>query len=346
MCVEERLGKLAANPGRTCDAVSQSVKKSRLFWADNARGIAIFLVVLGHAAIPEISKAFIYAFHMHLFFFLSGLFFSPGNSFQDFVLKKMLTLMVPYFIYGLFAYVVWIFRVIVLHGMGDSENLLQPLLSLLSLGEFWFLPVLFITSVLFYRLYIFATLFFIPFFVLFCALMHYFLQNYYSIPFVKMLAHSINALSFYSVGYVLKEYNIRIHGMVGAMAIVVFAVVFYFGYPLYGLETIGFIHNHVYAYTLAFCGILAVVFISRLISHNAVLSFLGANSLLIYLLHGYPGAISSRLFRMLEMTPASLPPMGYGLLQAVINLLLLTPVIFVISRYLPWTLGRFGSSAR
>lgn len=344
--MENLCGKLAAQPSGTYNIETLSVKTRRLVWADNARGIAIFLVVLGHAAIPEISKVFIYAFHMHLFFFLSGLFFSPGNSFHGFVAKKIRTLIFPYFFYGFFAYVVWIFRVVVMHGMVNSVDLIQPLINLLTLGEFWFLPVLFVVSVLFYKLHMYVTLPLLPVMVAACALFHYVFREYYLVPLFGIFVHAINALGFYAAGYIFRKYDLCVPAMVSVLAIVLFIVCFQFGYPVYGLETIGFIDNHAYAYTLAFCGIIAVVFISRLISHNAVLSFLGANSLLIYLLHGYPGAISSRLFRMLEMTPASLPPMGFGLLQTVINLLLLTPVIFVISRYLPWTLGRFGSSAR
>ena len=40
-----------------------------------ARGIAILLVLLGHTCPPPYTTAFIYAFHMPLFFVLSGLFF-------------------------------------------------------------------------------------------------------------------------------------------------------------------------------------------------------------------------------------------------------------------------------
>jgi fucose 4-O-acetylase-like acetyltransferase len=319
---------------------------TRLAWADIGRGIAIFLVVFGHSAIPEIFKAVIYAFHMHLFFFLSGLFFSPNHSFVDFFLKKMRTLMLPYLLYGLLDYAVWIFKVIFVHGQGDSVDLIQPLENLLMLGQFWFLPVLFLVSVLFYNIYMWITLPLFPALLVSCALLHSFLQSYYIVPFVGIFAHAVNALGFYAAGYIFRKYDMKVNNLLGLLAAVLFFSLFHFGYPVYGLETIGRVHNYAYAYFLAFSGIFFIVSISNLISHNAVLSFLGANSLLVYLLHGYPGAVSSRMFRMLEMVPTSLPSVGFAFLQTMVNLLLLVPVILLILRYMPWTLGRFGSSVR
>lgn len=47
---------------------------------DIAKGLGIFLVVLGHVPIPMWLCTPIYLFHMPLFFFLSGMFFIPRRS--------------------------------------------------------------------------------------------------------------------------------------------------------------------------------------------------------------------------------------------------------------------------
>lgn len=41
---------------------------SRIKWIDAAKGLGIVLVVMSHAPIDETLKAFLFAFHMPLFF--------------------------------------------------------------------------------------------------------------------------------------------------------------------------------------------------------------------------------------------------------------------------------------
>lgn len=91
------------------------MNNQRLSYLDIAKGIGIILVVLGHC-IPDASMPggpsdkflsimfkLIYSFHMPLFFFIAGIFSLPKlNSLIDFniidfIKKRFLRLMVPYF---------------------------------------------------------------------------------------------------------------------------------------------------------------------------------------------------------------------------------------------------------
>ncbi len=47
-------------------------EKKRIAWIDQLRGIAFYFVVLGHMIVPENLEAWIYSFHMPLFFVVSG----------------------------------------------------------------------------------------------------------------------------------------------------------------------------------------------------------------------------------------------------------------------------------
>lgn len=89
----------------------------RLQWIDAAKGIGIFLVVLGHAirpgmiAIPwcDFLFRFIYAFHMPLFFVLSGYTFAISyarylNAPVRFIRKRAQTLLVPLISYAAAIY--------------------------------------------------------------------------------------------------------------------------------------------------------------------------------------------------------------------------------------------------
>ena len=87
--------------------------KERYEWLDISKGIAILLVVLGHAIqyylypidyADSLSYRVIYSFHMPFFFFLSGLSsgFSNNPFFnKDNLKKKIKRLMIPYVAWGL-----------------------------------------------------------------------------------------------------------------------------------------------------------------------------------------------------------------------------------------------------
>lgn len=68
---------------------------------DIAKGIGIFLVVLGHVPIPMWLTTPIYIFHMPLFFFLSGMFFHLNEDRKMGLYKKIRTLIIPYFFFAI-----------------------------------------------------------------------------------------------------------------------------------------------------------------------------------------------------------------------------------------------------
>lgn len=95
-----------------------SIKSSisqRVRWVDYAKGVGIFLVVLGHTlrglvnhSILELSMPvraideWIYAFHMPLFFFISGLFInrSASRPLRVFVVEKLKAIAYPYVLWS------------------------------------------------------------------------------------------------------------------------------------------------------------------------------------------------------------------------------------------------------
>ena len=73
---------------------------------------------------------------------------------------------------------------------------------------------------------------------------------------------------------------------------------------------------------------------------NKILSFLGVNSLLIYLLHGYPGAIHARLFEIIHLKEYVTSDFAYAVIQTIVGLLILAPMILIINKYFGWTIGK------
>ena len=124
---------------------------------DIAKGLGILLVVLGHqvdyfeADLVGVYR-YIYLFHVPLFFFLSGMFFREQENFWNCFKKKFLRLFVPYLLANFFFFFVEMIRVWKLGAAYDGElgwkDLwlacagLWPVLSMLSRPT-WFILVLF-----------------------------------------------------------------------------------------------------------------------------------------------------------------------------------------------------------
>ena len=58
--------------GQTLNSTS-----TRIDWIDSLKGFGMLLVVLSHTAIDHDTNRILYAFHMPLFFLISGFLFSP-----------------------------------------------------------------------------------------------------------------------------------------------------------------------------------------------------------------------------------------------------------------------------
>ncbi len=145
--------------------VPEKTMTARLEWADYAKGIGIFLVVLGHSLqgltkshiLPEMPwstglERWIYSFHMPFFFFLSGLFIerSLRKPLKQLWWDKFLLLGYPYLLWSLIQGLLQIATA----GQNNSEITLGDLPKILyqPIQQFWFLYVLFIV----FALYTFA----------------------------------------------------------------------------------------------------------------------------------------------------------------------------------------------
>lgn len=137
--------------------------KGRIYWVDNARGVAILLVVLGHVSyMPEAMHKVIYAFHMPLFFILSGLFLDERIveiPFIHFLSKKARSLMVPFFVFGilnvLFFFVLNSFSLSGPKSFNLAETMMDSLFFVRHSGK-WFLCGLFFSQILLYLIYKFS----------------------------------------------------------------------------------------------------------------------------------------------------------------------------------------------
>ena len=135
-----------------------------------AKAIGIILMVVGHSGCPQMLSKFIYLFHMPLFFFCSGIFFSELNGHKaaiQFLKKRIKGLYLPF--------VKWSVLFLLLHNLlmsvgvyntsygyegGSSYYTISEMAHKLTgilftmhdyeelLGGFWFIRALFVSTIL------------------------------------------------------------------------------------------------------------------------------------------------------------------------------------------------------
>ena len=136
--------------------------KDRFDYIDIARGLGILMVVWAHIMLTGWTHRMIYAFHMPLFFLLSGTVFNRDKygGFKALISHRAKRLLLPYALYSLATWAFWAAFRYARHDEVDSY--LMPLLqTAISQGSgafmvhnsaLWFIPCLFLTEVIYYFL--------------------------------------------------------------------------------------------------------------------------------------------------------------------------------------------------
>lgn len=123
---------------------------ARLEWVDTAKGIGIILVVIAHIWTRGPVRDLIYAFHMPLFFLLSG-YMSKPRPMGDFTRKQVVAMAIPYLAFLLLlalwdvGFETWRGHQPIFHGWRDAAWRLALGGSELRgpFTIFWFVPALF-----------------------------------------------------------------------------------------------------------------------------------------------------------------------------------------------------------
>lgn len=143
-------------------SLAVSTPSSRIEWLDILRGFMMYFVIYGHVTEWDDAIDYIYSFHMPVFFLISGITsrFGRETSALRFIWKKFFGLMVPYFILNLYVVPLrkWLEFIGECNLQSVSDQILGILFSNSNTGykmasnTLWFLPCLFLTSVLFFLL--------------------------------------------------------------------------------------------------------------------------------------------------------------------------------------------------
>lgn len=213
-------------------------KSTRNILFDVIKGVAIYLVVLGHSIQYLMGDGWqesvvgkcIYMFHMPLFIFISGYFFSPSadkSCVWNFVKKKFVRILLPSITYGLMMIVVNT----VLSSI-KRHTLYVAFPDNMEYFGLWFLSVLFVISCLCRLFYNCKYYMYIYLFVAFL---------FVTLPDSVFMAHQLRYLfPYFVLGIVMKRLSIERFPLVAIMmAFILFvlcAVFYKIDYSMYFLS--------------------------------------------------------------------------------------------------------------
>ena len=134
----------------------------RYDFIDIAKGLGILSVVWAHILLVGWTHKIIYAFHMPLFFFISGFLFNENKyqSFSIFAKKRFCRLVIPYLIYSIVTWGIWaVFRYV---RRDEVKSYLMPLLQtviaqgsgshLVHNSALWFIPCLLAVEFMYFHI--------------------------------------------------------------------------------------------------------------------------------------------------------------------------------------------------
>lgn len=268
----------------------------RITEIDALRGFGIFMVVFGHSMtlLPvDTSQIFIirylhdifWDFHMYLFFFIAGFCFkySGYQKGMEFIKKKIVHLMIPYYVFNLIDVLP---RAIFVDSVSKNRTVMQSLKDILFYGgDYWFLLVLFMVFAFYPAIYVCMygkySSYFITAVIVGCSVMGIFANIrvfmigsavYYLLPFHVGVLLKKRAFSFESLKYGWCK-------LLSIALIVTFMTVRMYGKSLSieGMET-------AISAVIATLGVGASVFLCAFKTFKGIFFRFGAWSLQIYLL--------------------------------------------------------------
>lgn len=317
-----------------------TTQAGRLEWVDVARGIGIVLVVFGHVwrglwqadilrdpAMYSGVDAAIYLFHMPLFFLVSGMFFERSilrDGVSASIFKRCETLLYPLLIWS------WILAgFLLLAGSFTTRDALTPMEALLfpfpPKDIFWFLWALFLIQIVCMLLVRVSTSILAAILVLSFAIA--LVQP--MVPGTDLLGGAAANLPFFLFGVLLARrelFGLRQVASTGYFGAGVF-VISLVGAVAFGLQPAPFGTLLSLIATLGFCAMIYGFAPSIPSRAMMVVTYLGATSMAIYVMHVIPGAamrigldrlgVDSVWLHVLAGTTAgiALPLLAYVVLQ-------------------------------
>lgn len=323
---------------------------SRIPWIDIAKGYGTLLVIYAHLGVGTI-HSWMYSFHLPLFFFLSGYVFSTKYGFKEFLLRKIKSIVIPYFCLGIPMY---LFREFYSYLLGtftmvNAKYNLQQLLLQQRFWTLWFIACLFCLNILFYLLVkLCRNEWKIALISVVLACLGLFYYSLGGAPLYWNFDTCFTAMPFFALGYLYKLHANAVDNLIMSKSLVfflLFGVINLITWRLsldetsLGLEMFDSNYgNPIFTYIAAFTGIFCVIIASKCITIEPI-RYIGENSMIYYAWHqGIMIPIISKTFAFIGFDNL----MTYGLLGSITYRFVCTIIIIIALTFCNWCIMKLG----
>lgn len=330
-------------------------QQTRIEYIDIAKAIAIFCVLMGHTVDSNtLTKTVLYAFHMPVFFVLSGMVANipPRYTLANYkknIKKRVFTMMVPYILWGC-IYAAFSFKNLMLIAWGTRETLIRAN----SLTSLWFLPVLFLAYMILEVVFLLCNKKYYRWKIglagVTCFLIGTFLPHWDKYGDFWGSDIAFVAVSFMMLGYGVRPLFDRLQrthiGIINLVA--VFGIILFLIGVRFNTTSVGYVlmANAIYGNPLLFVvgaigGSLVVIALAAVISRIRIgkraVIYIGQNTLGIFLVHKpivEAGRIISSKLGMNYNTPVLF------IIISLIGVCVSSIVVYVISYFAPVLVGK------
>ena len=326
----------------------------RTYYLDILKGFGVFYVVLGHIVHIPLVVQYIYSFHVPMFFFISGVLFTPAKytSTSQYIQKKVNSLLLPYFFFYTVSLAYWYLVEYRLFGRGGDTTLLQEFYFMFSgcvsiaAGALWFLPCLFWVEVLYWFMHHERR----KYQGLVCAIIMAVIGTtfiYYQFYLqVFGLLQSFVVIPFFAIGYLLKSKMDALFQscLMVKLSVVCIAVLVQYLLLADSKFNIGSfeIESHCTYIPIALAGITFYLMFSFIIKRAFLLEWLGRNSLFIFSFHAliYRGVIVMASVCLSISQSELRESLAYSILLTLVTLITMIPMVYI---YNHWVAPRLSS---
>lgn len=319
--------------------------------ADVLKGIGIILVVLGHTTQNHYLSSWIYAFHMPLFFILSGVFFKSSIASIGKCAKRLL---MPYLVFAVLSFVYWRFLEMKFRPLPEGFDANMHALDILWQRDqlrfnvpLWFLPCLFLVLTIGFLLFSWIKK---PAVAIGVTVAWFMVACFNPFKIESMwVSEALYAFPFFGLGYCLGKDR-----FIGAEKTVSEAKWYYTMCTVVPLMGLWFVNvrndmmgssyalGYVSYFAIAVAAFACCFVIASKMRRSNWLVWLGVNSLAIMCMHEPLKRILIVVASKLAHMPAEMvrESIIFSVVISVVIIALLVPVCMVINKKCKWVLGR------
>lgn len=339
----------------------------RIPWVDYGKGLAIILVFWGHTVCPEPMRDFLYAFHLPLFYFLSGYVYNATHytSMRVLLWRKFRTLIVPGIVLGAVCLALDYCNALAMGTAAGGPHLVQRVIGLvveLRGGSYWVIPwfftSLFVVEILAYLAFRLTKGRVVPLLAIgfVTSLIGYAYCTFVGKILPWAVETALTGLLFFLLGYAVRRVFVELFSrMITAWMVLIWLIVTVscsWANRTFAGAKLDIYANQYGWYPLylagAAAGILMAVSLCRVLARVAarnigrVLDYVGKNSLVFYCFNQLALAVVLEVLQAcgLFRGDLSLAWQCAGIVIVTLACCLCVPLASFVNRFLPGVLGK------